>query len=348
MVRHAPTGFLRRTGAASVTARYGITEQNPLVGHGPDVKPGVPWTSNSHKKANSPRQRPSGTSAKQKVPAKKLQLQHPVFPEQKPPGPKSIHVSLSGHELMHVPLEQHDPGGHGLESEQRQLAACAVGGATQVELSGRHVVPGSQQVRPPVPMHGVRPAGQPQTPLLLSLHAIPDGQHVGPHGVVPAGQQQAPAGLVLVQVSALPQQREPQRAVPAGQPQVAVLALAHATPAGQQLGPLVVEPHGVVPAGQAAASARKGFRTAAATPAASAAPVVRSMRRRGIGSAKPRDRLSKRSGIGVPPLVATEKHTRGQPALRTSSKPSSRQDTKTSESGIAAGSVFTPMWSSST
>jgi hypothetical protein len=128
-------------------------------------KPTVPPASTSQRNPKIPRQMPSGTSQMQNVPSKVEQVQHPLVPEQKPPpGPRLMQSWPAGHSRTHVPLEQHDPGGHGFSGEQVQFAARARGAAVHVVLLGLQVVPGSQHVSPPVPRHGVRPAGQPQMP----------------------------------------------------------------------------------------------------------------------------------------------------------------------------------------
>jgi hypothetical protein len=103
---------------------------------------------------------------------------------------------------------------------------------------------------------------------------------------------------VVEQVSPLPQHREPQVPVPAGQPHVPLVGLTQATPASQQAGP-----HGVFPAGHVAASPRNGLSTVAATPPASATPIIRIIPRRGIGFASPRDNSSNRS-LMCPPTAA--------------------------------------------
>jgi hypothetical protein len=111
-------------------------------------------------------------------------------------------------------------------------------------------------------------------------------QQLKPHGVVPASQQQPAAPDVKVQVPE--QQLDAHCVVPAGQPHVPAEASRQATPAAQQFGP-----HGVSPALHVA-SARNGFSTTAATPAAAAAPSIFRAPRRGMGSAIDRERSSNR------------------------------------------------------
>lgn len=109
-----------------------------------------------------------------------------------------------------------------------------------------HATPFAQHLRLAALPHGVRPLGHPQIDFALLAHATPATQQASPQAVWPAAQQQFLAGLV------------------------------HAPPAGQQ-----ASPHTFVPAGQpGSASPRKGFRTAAPTAAAAAAPMPFSTPRR--------------------------------------------------------------------
>jgi hypothetical protein len=184
--------------------------------------------------------------------------------------------------------------------EPAQPAADPDGGA-QTLLDALHGWPGEQQVRlAPVPQ-GVVPAGQPQVPVVLSTHATPASQQVGPHGVVPEGQQQRLAGFEQVpeQHAVSPLAVVPHWVWPDGQPHLPVRALRHATPALQQLGP-----HGVVPARQlVAASARKGRRTVAPAAAAAAAPTTLRMPRRLGWAETARVKSSNVSLMGRPPTL---------------------------------------------
>ena len=166
-----------------------------------------------------------------------------------------------------------------------------VGPDAGVHVPEEQLCPAEQQLRAePVP-HGVLPAGQPQKPTVLSTHGTPAGQHPLPQGVVPVGQQQEVAGSVQVPL----QQPVPQRVWPAAHPHVLVLALAHATPAGQH-----VVPHVVWPAAHAA-SPRNGLRATAATAPTTLPPIIFSARRLGVGCASSRVSSSKPTLHHPPP-----------------------------------------------
>jgi hypothetical protein len=126
---------------------------------------------------------------------------------------------------------------------------------------GAHGCPAAQQVNVVPIRHGVRPAGQPHVPRLLSMQATPALQHLPPQGVFPAGQQHRSSGSE------------------------------HVAPAGQQ-----PEPHACRPFGQdgvTAVAAPKGLSTVAPTAAPAAIPRARSASLRLVVCASDRVRRSK-------------------------------------------------------
>ncbi|MBV9412753.1 MAG: hypothetical protein JO148_14270 [Acidimicrobiia bacterium] len=112
---------------------------------------------------------------------------------------------------------------------------------------------------------------------------MPFAQQAEPHGVVPASQQQLLVGSVHVPL----QHPFPQAVYPAAHPHFPVDASRQAIPAEQHLGP-----HEVVPDGQVAASARKGFNSTAPTVAPTLAPIALRAVRRLRGAAIARARSS--------------------------------------------------------